>query len=349
MMLADRVLETSATTGVGTYTLDGAPAGFQTFITAFGAATPVFYFALGNSSSDWERGFGTLAAAPDTLTRATILESSNSGAAVNWGVETKTVFVSAPSAVIDSMLKTHAAAARPAWLPANALWLDISASPHVLKWYDGADDIPLLALDATGNSSIPYRAGVAITTAATLTAGVAANNLVQLDGAGALPAVDGSALTGIGVVSEMKMIGGYTAPAKWLLCQGQAISRTTYADLFGAIGTVFGAGDGSTTFNIPDMRGRVPVGVGTGSGLTARALGAAGGEEAHVQTAAEMASHYHNQHAAVTSGGSLLTQVGTSVSGDQATGTNTGAAGSSTAANVMQPFLAINFIIYTGV
>lgn len=58
---------------------------------------------------------------------------------------------------------------------------------------------------------------------------------------------------------------GASAPAGWLLCSGQAISRTTYAGLFAAISTAFGAGDGSTTFNLPDLRGRSPVGVGTGT------------------------------------------------------------------------------------
>lgn len=63
--------------------------------------------------------------------------------------------------------------------------------------------------------------------------------------------------------------------------------------IFAAIGIAFGSGDGSTTFNVPDMRGRVSVGAGTGSGLTARALGAGGGEEGHTLTADEMPSHNH--------------------------------------------------------
>lgn len=54
-----------------------------------------------------------------------------------------------------------------------------------------------------------------------------------------------------------------TAPSGWLLCNGQAVSRSTYAALFTALGVVFGAGDGSTTFNLPDYRDRTPVGAGT--------------------------------------------------------------------------------------
>lgn len=63
--------------------------------------------------------------------------------------------------------------------------------------------------------------------------------------------------------------GGASAPKGWLLCNGAAVSRTTYKNLFSAIGTSYGAGDGSTTFNLPDLRESVPVGAGTrGSGVT---------------------------------------------------------------------------------
>jgi microcystin-dependent protein len=104
-----------------------------------------------------------------------------------------------------------------------------------------------------------------------------------------------------------------TAPSGWLLANGNAISRTTYSSLFSAIGTTYGTGDGSTTFNLPDLRGRLPMGAGTGVGLnasgtgvtsgtamTARALGAWFGEETHLLTTAELASH---SHANTVSGG----------------------------------------------
>lgn len=60
--------------------------------------------------------------------------------------------------------------------------------------------------------------------------------------------------------------GGTLAPTGWLICDGSAVSRTTYSDLFAAVGTSFGSGDGSTTFNIPDMRGRVPTGYAVSGG-----------------------------------------------------------------------------------
>lgn len=86
----------------------------------------------------------------------------------------------------------------------------------------------------------------------------------------------------------IQMFGGVTAPAGSLFCDGSAISRATYADLFAAIGTAYGVGDGSTTFNIPDLRQRFPLGKATsGTGST---LGGTGGVIDHVHTGP---SHTH--------------------------------------------------------
>lgn len=68
-------------------------------------------------------------------------------------------------------------------------------------------------------------------------------------------------------------------PAGWLQCDGSAVSRSTFIELFEAIGSQYGAGDGSTTFNLPDGRGRVFIGAGQGSGLTNRIQGNTGGSE----------------------------------------------------------------------
>jgi microcystin-dependent protein len=87
---------------------------------------------------------------------------------------------------------------------------------------------------------------------------------------------------------------GTSVPSGFLACDGSAVSRATYATLFAAIGTTWGAGDGSTTFNVPDSRRRVTIGAG-GAAIAgpANTVGAVGGEETHVLTVAELAAHAH--------------------------------------------------------
>lgn len=88
-------------------------------------------------------------------------------------------------------------------------------------------------------------------------------------------------------VGSISMYAANTAPTGWLECNGGAVSRTTYAGLFAAIGTVFGSGDGSTTFNVPDMRGEFARGWDNSRGIDpARAFGSAqaGAIEAHVHS-----------------------------------------------------------------
>lgn len=81
---------------------------------------------------------------------------------------------------------------------------------------------------------------------------------------------------------------GTVAPENYLFCDGSAVSRTTYATLFGVIGTTFGAGDGSSTFNLPDLSGRVPLGVSQ-----SHALGTTGGSETVTLTEQELPAHVH--------------------------------------------------------
>lgn len=90
-------------------------------------------------------------------------------------------------------------------------------------------------------------------------------------------------------VGTLKMNAGVATPIGWLVCNGSAVSRTTYAALFAAIDIAWGDGDGSTTFNLPDFRGRVPRGVAaTGTG---DALGDVFGADTHTHTGP---SHAHS-------------------------------------------------------
>lgn len=90
--------------------------------------------------------------------------------------------------------------------------------------------------------------------------------------------------------------GGSSAPTGWLLCNGDAVSRTTYAALFAAIGTAFGVGDGSSTFNVPNLVGRVPAGVDSGSARldSFTSLGSTIGAKSVTLTATELPAHTHS-------------------------------------------------------
>lgn len=90
------------------------------------------------------------------------------------------------------------------------------------------------------------------------------------------------------IAGSVYLFAGSTAPQGFLLCDGSAVSRDTYATLYAVIGDTYGAGDGFTTFNLPDLSGRVVL--GTSSTYT---LASTGGEESHVLTSAEIPSHTH--------------------------------------------------------
>ena len=109
---ADRVQETSATTGTGTLTLAGAIAGFQSFLTAFGSAAAVTVYYTITDGTNWEVGRGTYTGAATTLSRDVVLSSSNSGALVNFTSGSVSVWCDAPAANYADMGVTVALAMR---------------------------------------------------------------------------------------------------------------------------------------------------------------------------------------------------------------------------------------------
>jgi microcystin-dependent protein len=146
--------------------------------------------------------------------------------------------------------------------------------------------------------------------------------------------------------------GGSSAPPTYLLCDGAAVSRTTFAALFAVIGTTFGSGDGSTTFNVPFMARRTVVGAGgTGSAVLGNAVGNTGGAESVALTSAQNGDHTH-----ATIPGLGINQI--SISGGSGhpftfksgiAVTNTGGVngGAGQPHNNIQPSLVMNWIIKT--
>jgi microcystin-dependent protein len=177
----------------------------------------------------------------------------------------------------------------------------------------------------------------------------------------------------------VQSFAGPSPPAGWLVCDGSAVSRTTYASLFTAIGTYWGVGDSITTFNLPDFRGRTPIGYvnSAAPGITARTFGSRGGNETHTLTAAEMPNHSHvvddpqhthtsnvHHHSYVNPlGSSIGVQTGPTAINVPAGTTNTSdtadsmlpasvniqlqSAGGNAAHDIMQPFGVLYFIIKT--
>jgi microcystin-dependent protein len=166
----------------------------------------------------------------------------------------------------------------------------------------------------------------------------------------------------------IKIYGGSTAPSGYLLCFGQLVSRTTFANLFAVIGTSFGIGDGATTFGIPDLRGNVPAGVDNMGGTPANrittaiagfdgtVLGNSGGTQSmqsHTHVATD-SGHTHLLDGNSGAGGAAsVNQVNGNASVTTSTSTHTGFAvitnattGAGNSQNV-QPTIMLNFVIKT--
>lgn len=145
----------------------------------------------------------------------------------------------------------------------------------------------------------------------------------------------------------ISIYAGNTTPTGWLICDGSAVSRTTYANLFSVIGTTYGTGDGSTTFNLPNFKGNVPVGLDSND-TSFDTLGETGGEKTHTLIIDEMPKHRHtlNFYSSGTGGngkGIPYNAISNTLIGGDNAGCNN--AGGDQPHNNLQPYIVMNYII----
>lgn len=162
---------------------------------------------------------------------------------------------------------------------------------------------------------------------------------------------------GCKMIGEIFLWSAATSPdSRFLPCDGASLIRADYPDLFAVLGTTFGAVD-SSHFNVPDLRGRVPIGIGSGTGLSTYGLGDTGGEETHTLVTGEAPSHSHSDSGHTHGEVTAIPTVGAAITGvpvpsaiPGAGVTGLGFAGLSTvggdgAHNNIQPYVALNYLI----
>lgn len=233
---------------------------------------------------------------------------------------------------------------------------------------DPADESTIVKDTGTGKLKVPSN-GIGSNELAS-DASVDANRAVDTnhikDGSVTAAKLDSAAVSVLMPTASLMPYAGSSAPTGYLLCDGAAISRTTYSSLFGIVGTTYGVGDGSTTFNIPDLRGRVIAGqddmggtsanrlTGQSGGLNGDTLGATGGTETHTLSTLEIPAHDHDITTTFknnnTNGVAGNFPTGTNQNPPNTTASNTEAVqntGGDQAHNNVQPTIILNYIIKT--
>lgn len=214
------------------------------------------------------------------------------------------------------------------------------ASPDILylildpRQIGGAAEIVTVTTHTAASTSATVTRGSQSTTArAHNSATTWAHGVTSIDMQGSNP---------VGVIVTF---AGSTAPIGWLLCDGTAISRTTYFHLFNTISTTYGTGDGSTTFNIPNLKGRIPVGRDSAQ-TEFDVLGETGGAKTHTLAESEIPSHSHGNIVGWNTGtGAYPYWDGLSNKALYGLPSNTNVTGGGGAHNNLQPYLVINYII----
>lgn len=296
----DWVVELSNTTGIVDYVLAGAPPGtsYFNFRQRYPDGTDdVTFWVVNPDRTKWEKNRGSTLdyGPPDTLTRA-VVESTNGDAPVSWTGDDLPlrVYVVADADAQEFAIGMGLGTSRPDVLK-YGFWADedaIAADVDQINLFDGTSDIPIVKVDRV-------------------------NHTVEW-----LNTPAGTVLA----------FAGATIPNGYLVCQGQAISRSTYSKLFAAIGTTHGVGNGTTTFNLPDVGGRSIYGRETSAtrltaalgGINGNTLGAAGGDQrAHSHSHGTTdPTHTHGATGAGSVGNNLVN--GTDRAVGTADGTNAG-------------------------
>ena len=206
----------------------------------------------------------------------------------------------------------------------------VSSMTGQLKNADGTSLLPAMTFASDSTKGLYSSGSNVITMVIAASATLLFNTTgITLQGTSTITDIAGNTI-GAFPIGSMVDYGGSSAPSLWQLCSGLAISRTTFAKLFAVIGTTFGIGDGSTTFNLPDLRGRSPFGrddmggvaanrvTTAGSGINGIALAASGGAETVTLTQANLTNatltfttsaagaHSHTP----SSGGNFITDAG---------------------------------------
>ncbi len=154
---------------------------------------------------------------------------------------------------------------------------------------------------------------------------------------------------------EIRMFAGNFAPRSWALCDGQLLAVSQNDALFSLLGTIYG-GDGRTTFGLPDMRGRIPIHMGSGPGLSPRSIGGRGGAEQVTLSVNELPAHGHPHLASTQPAGRADPSAALRAPFDDLRNEHSegfvamandtvGLAGGGQAHSNVQPFTCVNFII----
>lgn len=230
--------------------------------------------------------------------------------------------------------------------------------------------VTVTATDTEGTTTATVEDGVSPTVTTSKTAGVTTVTITDIDGvhtatiddgqtyevpAGGIIGFEGATIPAgyeeAGSISvptgSIFPFAGATAPSGYLICDGAAISRTTYSDLFSLLSTTYGAGDGSTTFNIPNLKGKVPVGLDS-TDTDFDTLGETGGEKTNTLTINEIPAHNHNL--SVQGGNTTSYGFTYDYSNEKRmyNGTDViGETGGGQPHNNLQPYIVLNYIIKT--